>query len=269
MRNPKNKIFSTWVSSGSFQEFTEHVLSLPEQKHSSYVCFANVHMLMECYKSNDICAAVNKADLVAPDGKPLSVFMKVFHRIKQDKVSGPDVFPSLLKQASTRNKRIFFYGSTNRVLQKLVTRARTDFPGLQIVGTYSPPFRELSPGQKASIVDMINRAAPHFVFVALGCPKQESWMAEHHGKINACMLGLGQAFQVYAGELKRAPKMIQDLGFEWAYRLACEPGRLWRRYLVTNSLFLFLSIQYGLKTVLQKHLLKADAGDSLFGPEQS
>ena len=231
-------LFSTMISTGAFDEFIDSILKLPEMKTSSYVCFANVHMITECYRDKELCEAVNHADVIAPDGKPVSWFLNTFQGRRQVKVSGPDIFPELLKQAARRGKKVFFYGSTNKVLKKVVARALFEFPALQIAGAYSPAFIALTEDEKNTIADMINKAGPHLVFVALGCPKQEKWMAENAGKISACMLGIGQAFQVYAEELKRAPKQIQDLGFEWAYRLSIEPNRLWKRYLRrTHSFF--------------------------------
>jgi len=205
-----------------------------------------VHMIVECYKNKETCAAVNNANLVAPDGKPLSVFLNVFQGLDQEKISGPDLFPIILEQAALRGQTVFFYGSTSAILEKVALRAQRELPNLKIAGTYAPPFRPLNDAENQAIINIINQAAPHFVFVALGCPKQEKWMAENNHKIHSCMLGVGQALLVYAGELKRAPKWIQNLGFEWAYRLCLEPGRLWKRYLQSNSLFLLLVIRYSI-----------------------
>lgn len=213
-------------------------------------------MVIECYKNQDFRRLVNDADVVAPDGKPLSVFLQVFNGQKQEKVSGPDVFIDVLKHAGVTGKKVFFFGSTNHVLEKVVRRVQHEFPELKIAGTYSPPFRDLLPEEKKQIIDTINLAVPHFVFVALGCPKQEKWMAENQGKINACMLGVGQAFQIYAHDLKRSPKWLQDIGLEWAYRLCLEPGRLWKRYLHTNSLFLYLTIKYCIRNIFKANTLE-------------
>jgi len=125
---------------------------------------------------------------------------------------------------------------------------------LKVAGYYSPPFRTLSESEDAKITEKIRKAKPDLVFVSLGCPKQEKWMAEHKTKLNACLLGLGQAFRTYAGVEKRLPKWMRDLSLEWAYRLIQEPRRLWKRYLYTNSVFLFLAFKHLVIQFFQKRL---------------
>jgi N-acetylglucosaminyldiphosphoundecaprenol N-acetyl-beta-D-mannosaminyltransferase len=149
-----------------------------------------------------------------------------------------------LREAEARGKSIYFYGTTDDVLNKISERASKEFPNLKIAGLYSPPFRTLTKDEKRGIVNQINQAKPDLVFVALGCPKQEKWMAEHKDKIQSCMLGLGQAFHTYAGTAKRSPAWMQRMSLEWAYRLYLEPGRLWKRYFYTNSYFLILTFKY-------------------------
>lgn len=238
----------------------DELFRLATGKNSSYVCFANVHMVVEAYRDPAFQSVVNGADIATADGKPVSVFLRLFHGIRQDRVCGMDVLPDILARAEQEGKSVYFYGTTDDILAAIRERIRTQFPRLVVKGTYSPPFRTLSPEEKDEIITRINAAAPDFLFVALGCPKQEKWMAEHKGKINACMLGLGQAFHVYAGKEKRLPKWMRSLALEWAYRLMLEPKRLWKRYLVTNTLFLWLAFQQlGGKVV---HSLKSVAGKS-------
>jgi N-acetylglucosaminyldiphosphoundecaprenol N-acetyl-beta-D-mannosaminyltransferase len=161
-----------------------------------------------------------------------------------------DLLPDLLKEAEKENKSIYLYGSTKKILRRIVRRASKEYPRLNICGVHSPPFRTLWPEETARIINMINKADPDFLFVSLGCPKQEKWMAEHKGKINACMLGLGQAFNVYAGVEKRLPKWMHNLSLEWTYRLYLEPKRLWKRYLYTNSLFVWLVFKQLVQSIL-------------------
>lgn len=255
----KETLFKTQISSGTYDEFLETIISLPKVKSSSYVCFANVHMITTCYNDEKFNRIVNGADVVAPDGKPIAVFLSIFKHLKQAKISGPDMFPDLLKAAAARNKTVFFYGATEPILQKIVARAVKEFPSLKISGYYAPPFRELLPHEDEAIISMINALKPDLMFVALGCPKQEKCMADHVGKINTCMLGVGQAFQIFAGEVKRAPVWMQSSGLEWAYRLWSEPGRLWKRYAYSNALFLLITIRYLLMLALHSmrfHALK-------------
>jgi len=200
-------------------------------------------MVVEAHRDPAFQRVVNNAAIVAPDGKPLSLFLRLTEGLKQDRVCGMDIFPDILAQAQENGKSVYFYGTTPELLKTVTTKARKEFPALKIAGYYSPPFRDLTEGEKSDIIQMIRYANPDLLFVSLGCPKQERWMAENKDKIGACFLGLGQAFKVYAGEEKRLPKWMRDLSLEWAYRLYLEPGRLWKRYLYTNSAFVFLSMR--------------------------
>jgi N-acetylglucosaminyldiphosphoundecaprenol N-acetyl-beta-D-mannosaminyltransferase len=239
----RKTIFNTSISIGTYEGFIDEIVSLAHHKIPSYVCFANVHMVMEAYKDPLFRNVVNNADLVAPDGKPLSVFLRLSEGIKQDRICGMDVLPDLLKKAEDAGKSVYFYGTTEELLKTIAEKASREFPALRISGYYSPPFRDLSPEEKSHIALRINEAAPDLVFVSLGCPKQEKWMAEHKDKIGACLLGLGQAFKVYAGQEKRLAPWMRNLSLEWVYRLYLEPGRLWKRYVFTNSYFLVLAFQ--------------------------
>jgi N-acetylglucosaminyldiphosphoundecaprenol N-acetyl-beta-D-mannosaminyltransferase len=247
----KRPVLSTLVSCGPYHTFVEEIFSLSQYKPSSYVCFANVHMITEAYKDPLFCDLLNKADIVTPDGGPIAVFMRLFHGVKQDRVAGMDLLPFLMKEAETRGKSIYFYGTTENVLQTLVQKANQDFPLLRIAGTYSPPFRALTQQEDEEIIRQINGTKPDLVFVALGCPKQEQWMANHLNRINGVMLGVGQAFLTYAGLEQRLPKWARNLSIEWMYRLYLEPKRLWKRYLINNSLFLLLVLKTGLKHIFR------------------
>lgn len=244
------KVIKTLVSTGSFQDFIENIFYIRERQGTGYVCFANVHMVVEAYKDQKFNQVVNNADLVTPDGRPLSIFMKLFYGIRQERVPGMDLLPVLLKEAEQRNKSVYFYGSTDEVLKLIGERIQKELPNLKLAGTYSPPFRTLTIQEQQKVVDTINNSGADLVFVALGCPKQENWMAEHKGKINAIMLGVGQAFMTYSGLEKRLPKWMRDLSLEWTYRLFLEPKRLWKRYLVTNSLFLMLISKFYLTRLI-------------------
>jgi len=236
----KKQILKTLISSGSYQQFIEQIFHMAEHRDSSYVCFSNVHMLIEAHKDESFNRVVNQADMATPDGVPLRIAMRMLYGIKQDRVAGMDVFPHLLKEAASRGKSVYLYGSTPDVLDAIVDKARRQLPNLKLVGHMSPPFRKLSAEEEATIIQNINNLNPDLLFVALGCPKQERWASTHKGKIHSCMLAVGGAFNVYAGLQDRAPRWMQKFSLEWLYRLVQEPGRLWKRYLVTNSLFLFL-----------------------------
>ncbi|MER2997767.1 WecB/TagA/CpsF family glycosyltransferase [Pontibacter populi] len=239
----KRRLLTADITAGSFKSFAEQVFWLSEHKKSSYVCFANVHMLVEAYKDKDFNNILNNADVACPDGGPLSKLMKLLYGQQQDRVAGMDLLPALLQEAAARGKSVYFYGSTNDVLEAVVETAKKKHSDLKIAGYYSPPFRKLTDMEDEAIVDMINATEPDLVFVALGCPKQERWMADHKDRVNACMLGVGQAYMTFAGLEKRLPKWARDLSLEWVYRLVQEPKRLWKRYLVTNSVFVALALK--------------------------
>ena len=237
----KVKLIRTWVTSTSYRQFIDRICELARQRQSSYVCFANVHMLMEAYQYPDFNEIVNRAELVAPDGRPLSLLMKYQYGILQERTCGMDLFPDILRAAEAQGLSVYFYGSTPEVLQAIEDKAGQQYPSLKIVGAESPPFRPLTAEEDQAAVGRINRSGAHLVFVSLGCPKQEKWMHAHQHRVQACMLGLGQAFLTYTGQEKRLPQWARNLSLEWAYRLYLEPQRLWKRYLIGNTRFLWLA----------------------------
>lgn len=246
----RKNVLSTSISTGSYQEFIEEIFFLVNGKVPSYVCFANVHMVVEGYKDPEFQNVINNANIVAPDGKPIALFLKYFSKLNQDRVCGMDILPDLFKQAELTGKSVFFYGSTTSLLNKITEKANLEYPSLKISGSYSPPFKNLSEEENTIALAKINATSPDLVFVALGCPKQEKWMAANKNKIGACLLGVGQAFNVYAGVEKRLPVWMRNLSLEWIYRLYLEPQRLWKRYLVTNSYFLLLTFSFMINSLL-------------------
>ena len=249
----RKAIFNTRISIGAYQDFIDTIFSLVERKIPSYVCFANVHMLIEAHRNPAFQRIVNEANIVAPDGRPLSVFLQLFLGIRQERVCGMDLLPDILQWAEALNKSVYFYGTTDEMLKTIVRKAKDEFPTLRVAGSYSPPFKTfLSENEKADIIRTIKGASPDLVFVALGCPKQEKWMAEMKSEIGACLLGLGQAFHVYAGTERRLPKWMRSLSLEWVFRLYLDPGRLWKRYAYTNSYFLLLTGKYLLNKLAGK-----------------
>ncbi|MDM5264380.1 WecB/TagA/CpsF family glycosyltransferase [Sulfurovum sp. XTW-4] len=235
----KRKVINTLINTGSYEELIGNILDLSKNSRSSYVCISNVHMAIEAYLDKTFCNIVNSSDIATPDGMPLAKAMKMLYSVDQDRVAGMDLMPDLMHISEEKGLSIFLYGSTDEVLKAIVSKAKNEFPNLKL-HIYSPPFRTLSHEEKEHIVRIINKHNPDFVFVALGCPKQEKWMSEHKNKINSCMIGLGGALEVYANLKSRAPQWMQNYSLEWLYRLIQDPKRLWKRYLVTNSLFIGL-----------------------------
>ncbi|RZJ57944.1 MAG: glycosyltransferase [Hymenobacter sp.] len=236
----KQVVLDSKISTGSFDDFVENILQLGAARNSAYVCCANVHMVVEAHRDASFRQVLDEATLVTPDGGPVASIAGWLSGQRQERVAGMDLLPALLAEAAQRGQSVYFYGTTDEVLQAIVDRAKRELPTLRLVGTCAPPFRTLTAEEEEAHVTAINAADPDLLFVALGCPRQERWMAAHRGQIKACMLGVGQAFLVYAGLEQRLPVWARRLWLEWAYRLWLEPRRLWRRYLITNSHFLYL-----------------------------
>jgi len=236
----KLKVLKTEITVGSYEEFIANLFMLAETKVSSYVCLCNVHMLIEAFDSMNFMEIINHADLVAPDGMPVAKALELLYGVNQERIAGMDLIESIFQLAETHNKSIYLYGATQDTLNKIVVKLQNEYPGLHNVWTDSPPFRLLSDDEMDKTINNINQKNPDFVFVALGCPKQEKWMYQNKDRIHSCMVGLGGALPVYAGQVSRSPIWMQTYGLEWLYRLSQEPERLWKRYFYTNSKFIFL-----------------------------
>lgn len=240
---PKKRAICVDISVGSFKEQIERFADWGEANISSYVCCVNVHMTVEAHNDESFRHVVNNADFATPDGMPVLNALNRFNGIDQERVAGNDIMPALMKECADRGLSVFFYGGKQEVLDLIAEQAAEDLPALEIAGVYSPPFRPLSDSEVSDIADRINNSGAHVVMVSLGCPKQEKWMASMKGRVNAIMLGVGGAFLLYAGIDSRAPKWMRDLSLEWVYRLALEPKRLFKRYLVTNTTFVYLYLK--------------------------
>lgn len=210
---------------------------------SRYVCACNVHSVVTAQRDPRLAASVRGADMVVPDGAPVAWLMRKSGCEAQQRVSGPDLMWRYFAAAAGYGESIFLLGGSADTLTRLKARIEATFPGLRVVGTHSPPFRPLTTEEDAGVVKMLNDSGASTVWVALGCPKQEIWMAEHRGKVHAVLIGVGAAFGFHAGTLRRAPRWMQRLSLEWAHRLLSEPRRLWRRYLTTNTLFLVAALR--------------------------
>jgi N-acetylglucosaminyldiphosphoundecaprenol N-acetyl-beta-D-mannosaminyltransferase len=216
----------------------ETIVKWAERKESRFISICNVHVVVTAWEDPLLCNALSIADMVTPDGMPLVWHIKRRGFKHQKRIDGPNLMWRYLALAQKAGQSVYLFGSTEETLERLSARIRFEYPLLRIAGACSPPFRPLTSREDEEIVARINDTNASVVFVGLGCPKQELWMAGHKGKINAVMIGVGAAFDFYAGNVKRAPEWMQANGLEWLYRLASEPGRLWKRYLTTNTRFL-------------------------------
>ncbi len=199
-------------------------------------------MMVEAKRDPDFAAVLARADVVTPDGMPLVWLMRRRGVPTQQRVAGMDLLPALCRSAAGKGIAVFFLGSTTATLAAIRQRLTEELPELEIAGMESPPFRPLTAAEDEGVVRRIAQSGAGFLFVGLGCPKQERWMDSHRNRVPGVMVGLGGAFPVYAGLDRRAPRLLQGVGLEWAFRLAREPRRLWRRYLVTNTLFLWYQV---------------------------
>lgn len=206
-------------------------------RESRYVCICNVHSLVTARSDTAFREALAGADMSTPDGMPITWMLRRMGFPNQQRINGPDLMWNYCKMAGQLHESVFLYGNTQATLDSLQQKLHAAFPLLQIAGTCSPPFRAQTEIEEAETISLINASGAGIVFVSLGCPKQELWMARHRGKISAVMLGVGAAFDYHAGTLQRAPVWMQQHGLEWLHRLYSEPRRLWRRYLVSNTIF--------------------------------
>jgi N-acetylglucosaminyldiphosphoundecaprenol N-acetyl-beta-D-mannosaminyltransferase len=205
---------------------------------SRYVCICNVHSVVTAGQDDSFGRAVAEADMATPDGAPVAWMLRRLGFSDQQRINGPDLMWKYCGQAAQTEEPIYLYGGIPETLTILQRRLLETFPGLKIAGAYSPPFRPLTDAEDNQVVEQINASGAGTVWVSLGCPKQEKWMAAHRGRVNAVMIGVGAAFDYHAGTINRAPVWMQNFGLEWLHRLCSEPGRLWKRYLVTNTLFI-------------------------------
>lgn len=230
-------VLGAQIDALSWGDAMARLLGWAHARESRYVTICNVHVVVSASRDAGYRDIINGSDMATPDGAPVAWMLRRQGFVDQPRISGPDLMWALCERAAAEGLPIYCYGSTGATLALLEQRLRAAFPALKMT-MESPPFRALTPEEDAAAVDRINDSGAGIVFVGLGCPKQERWMAEHRGRINAVMIGVGAAFDFHAGTVQRAPAWMRDNGLEWLHRLLSEPGRLWKRYLVTNTLFI-------------------------------
>lgn len=204
-----------------------------------YICVSNVHTTVTSYEDASYCAVQNGGLMAIPDGGPLSTVGQKRGHKNMARTTGPSLMGEIFKISAEKGYRHYFYGSKEETLEVLNQKLTEKYPGIQIAGRYSPPFRPLTEEEDNAVIERINETKPDFVWVGLGAPKQEKWMAAHQGKINGLMLGVGAGFDYYAENIKHAPMWMQKSNLEWVYRLMQDPKRLFKRYWNTNSKFIW------------------------------
>ena len=205
---------------------------------SRTVCVCDVHSIIHAFRDPAHAEAIASADMATPDGAPVAWVLRRKGHHAQGRISGPDLMWASCRRAAETGTPMLLYGSTPGTLLRLEQRLRLTFPGIDIVGSISPPFRPLSAEEDRAMVDRINASGARIVWVGLGCPKQEIWLRSHHRRIQAVMIGVGAALDFHAGVVKRAPLWMQRHGLEWAHRILQDPRRLAKRYLVSNTMFI-------------------------------
>ncbi|HET6465841.1 MAG TPA: WecB/TagA/CpsF family glycosyltransferase [Nitrospiria bacterium] len=234
------KLLGVKVDRATMEETIDAVKALirSHERRGRYLCVANVHSVVCSRRNEKIKAVMNASWLTVADGMPLLWSAGLLGCPIKERVAGPDLMTNLLGVSEKEGFKNFFYGSSDAVLTALSKNLTERFPRLRIVGAIAPPFRPLTPAQDLEIVEAIHAASPDILWVGLGAPKQELWMAEHSGRLRVpVMIGVGAAFDFHAGHKSRAPLWMQKSGLEWAWRLYQEPGRLWKRYLIDDLPF--------------------------------
>ena len=236
---PVDFVLNMRVDTINCHNAVDMVLKWIGEPRGRYICLANVHMCMESFDQPDFNAVINQADIIVADGKPLVWAKKLLGSKRASHVRGSDLMHQLFLAAEREKIPVGFYGSTETCLIELKKYIRRNFPELKVSLAISPPFRPLNKKEDLEHTARINESGVKILFIGLGCPKQERWMASHLDKISCVTLGVGAAFDFFAAQKKQAPIWMQRSGLEWVFRFASEPRRLWKRYLKHNSRFIW------------------------------
>ncbi len=241
--NPERvNILGTHISAINIQDTVDVFVRWIHAGDSQYVCVTPAHSIMQGYRDPQLRKIFNQSGITTPDGMAIVWLLRMQGFPKVDRVYGPDLMHAVCQHSLETGWRHFFYGGASGVAEQLAEALNTKYPGIKIAGMYSPPFRELTPEEDREVISMINTAHSDIVWVGIGSPKQELWMSRHLGQVSApVLIGVGAAFDFLSGRKKQAPRWIQRSGFEWLFRLASEPKRLWRRY-ADYPLFVLLVI---------------------------
>jgi N-acetylglucosaminyldiphosphoundecaprenol N-acetyl-beta-D-mannosaminyltransferase len=250
-------ILGVRVHTDDYETVTERLLSLGSSRESSYVCVANVHMIMEAYDDRAFKDLVNGAVYVTPDGMPLVWGLRMLGHSGVRRVYGPDLVLHICKAAAIAGISIGLYGGTPESLYNFCERLKTEWPNISIACKIAPPFRSLTEAEDQAYTNEIRESGVEILFVGIGCPRQEIWMHAHVGKIPAVMIGVGAAFDFHSGRVRQAPSFLQKLGLEWLFRLSVEPKRLFRRYLRHNPRFVLYFAYELLRTKLSRGISAA------------
>lgn len=250
--NLKKQLFSVNYSITNYEKASDLIIEKAISHTSFGVTALAVHGLIESVKNKSFRNQVNKLDMVVPDGQPVRWALNSFHKVElKDRVAGPILTDHVLAKANDNSLGIYLYGSTPATLEKMQEVIRQKYPNIKISGIHPDRFRDATAEEDIADIKKINESGANIVLVGRGCPRQEKWVANHLGLINAPMMAIGAAFDFIAGNIVLAPKWVQDSGFEWFFRLVQEPNKLWKRYLTTNThfIYLFITCKLGLRKI--------------------
>ncbi|HEY2759654.1 MAG TPA: WecB/TagA/CpsF family glycosyltransferase [Pirellulales bacterium] len=236
---PKFDVLGVGVSATTYDEAIELIIEAARRRQSAVCSHFAVHSVVSAAQDPSLRDGVSSFDIVAPDGQPVRWALNRLHNAElADRMYGPEMMRRLCRRAADEGVSIYLYGSTPEVLAQLSANLQNLFPRLRIAGTESPPFRPLTGEEEIEMIERINGSGAGIVFVGLGCPKQDYFAARYRDRLKAVQMCVGAAFDFHAGTKRTAPAWMQRRGLEWLFRLSQEPGRLWKRYLVTNSVFI-------------------------------
>lgn len=242
---PVCKILGVEIAAIDMFRLVEYLQTNVEALSGDYLCVANVHTTVTAFQDEEYRRVQNGGIMAIPDGGPLSSLGRKRGYPSMARTTGPALMQEIFELSEKKNYRHYFYGSTPQTLEKLEGELKKRYPDLQVAGMYSPPFRELTPEEDTQVIETINGTKPDFVWIGLGAPKQEVWMAKHQGLIQGLMLGVGAGFDYHAGNIRRAPQWMQKTNLEWLYRLLQDPKRLFKRYWHTNTRFIWNAVIRG------------------------
>lgn len=235
-------LYGMRIDRTTYAQAARKTVSLARQGKASFICVAAVHVLYEAYKDDEYKNIINSADIVTPDGMSLLIALKLLGAASACRVAGAYLLPRICREAEKEKVPVAFYGASPDTIRRLTAKLNEDFPHLKIVYAYSPPYRELTRREDETVVEEIKKSGAQILFVGIGCPKQERWVAAHRDRLALAMVSIGAAFDIVSGVKSHAPRWMQSSALEWLYRLFQEPKRLWKRYLISNAVFCKLLI---------------------------
>jgi len=255
-RITKSRLLNIPIANLNYHGFVNQITYWANKREHRFIGVCNVHSITSAAWTPQLKEALLKADLNTADGIPLVWAQKLLGHRKASRVYGPTLMLHTLERAEKNNLRVAFYGGHPERLPILLENLRKRFPKLNIVEAISPPFRPLTHKEDQEFTQRLIDSQAQIIWVGIGCPKQETWMLEHSPKIQGVMIGVGAAFDFHAGAIKQSPAYLQKIGLEWAYRLYCEPRRLFLRYLTTNPIFLLrMAVQLTSKFFLKHNYI--------------